>query len=271
MRAIIGAKLLASSIAQPAAKPFEIYDTRLPGFALRVQPSGVRSYYARFGRNRRISLGKVGELLPDEARGKCQKVLGNVAHGRHPLSGLFGPDGPTLGEFVKETFTRWAQANRPRSAANTLEKLHLHFGSLFAEPLSVITVERIESWKQRRLNSGRKPTTVLRDLFALSSVLSRAVKIVRGAGLRRSSARARPQCRESARARTARGSRSQLGSPTPGCVPKRLEHSIHARLPAGALSPIPGEYVSIDTQCDLLLARRHRQPTMRHCIRPLRE
>ena len=116
MRAIIGAKLLASSIAQPAAKPFEIYDTRLPGFALRVQPSGVRSYYARFGRNRRISLGKVGELLPDEARGKCQKVLGNVAHGRHPLSGLFGPDGPTLGEFVQETFTPWAQANRPRGA-----------------------------------------------------------------------------------------------------------------------------------------------------------
>jgi hypothetical protein len=150
MRAIIGAKLLASSIAQPAAKPFEIYDTRLPGFALRVQPSGVRSYYARFGRNRRISLGKVGELLPDEARGKCQKVLGNVAHGRHPLSGLLGPDGPTLGEFVQETFTPWAQANRPRSAANTLEKLHRHFGSWFAEPLSVITVERIESWKQRR-------------------------------------------------------------------------------------------------------------------------
>jgi hypothetical protein len=93
MRAIIGARLLASSIAQPEAKPFEIYDTRLPGFALRVQPSGVRSYYARFGRNRRISLGKVGELLPDEAHGKCQKALGNVAHGRHPLSGLFGPDG----------------------------------------------------------------------------------------------------------------------------------------------------------------------------------
>jgi hypothetical protein len=103
MRAIIGAKLLASSIAQPAAKPSEIYGIRLPGFALRVQPSGVRSCYARFGRNRGISLGKVGELLPDEAHGKCQKVLGNVAHGRHPLSGLFGPDGPTLGEFVQET------------------------------------------------------------------------------------------------------------------------------------------------------------------------
>jgi Arm DNA-binding domain len=81
MRAFIGASLLTSSVAQPKRKPFEIYDRQLPGFTLRVQPSGVRSYYARFGRNRRVALGKVGTLLPDEARARCQKVLGNVAHG----------------------------------------------------------------------------------------------------------------------------------------------------------------------------------------------
>ena len=177
MRAIIGAKLLASTLAQPAAKPFEIYDTRLRGFTLRVQPSGVRSFYARIGRNRRIALGKVGELLPDEARETCQKVLGNVAHGRHPLCGLRGPQGPTLGQFVSETFAPWAQANRPRSATNTLEKLDRHFHSWLSEPLCAITADRIESWKQRRLNSGRVATTVLRDLFTLSSVLSRAVRL----------------------------------------------------------------------------------------------
>jgi len=53
------------------------YDSRLPGFTLRVQPTGVRSSYARFGRNRRFALGKVGTLRPDEARDKCQKVLRN--------------------------------------------------------------------------------------------------------------------------------------------------------------------------------------------------
>jgi hypothetical protein len=58
MRAIIGAKLLSSKAAQPAEKPFEIYDSRLPGFTLRVQPSGVRSFYARTGRNTRVALGK---------------------------------------------------------------------------------------------------------------------------------------------------------------------------------------------------------------------
>ena len=176
MRTVIGAKLLLSKIAQPAQKPFEIYDNRLPGFTLRIQPSGVRSYYARFGRNRRIALGKVGALLPDEARERCQKVLGNVAHGRHPLHGLDGP-GLTLGQFIDETYRPWVTTNRVRTAANTLEKLRRHFRTWFSEPLTAITVERIESWKSRRFNSGCKATTLLRDLFTLSSVLSRAVKL----------------------------------------------------------------------------------------------
>src|SRR5438132_4595544 len=52
-----GSTLLSSKVAQPTKKPFEIYDSRLIGFTLRVQPSGVRSYYARVGPNRRVPLG----------------------------------------------------------------------------------------------------------------------------------------------------------------------------------------------------------------------
>jgi integrase len=172
----IGAKLLSSQLAQPTNKPFEIYDSRLAGFTLRVQPTGVRSYYARFGRNRRFALGKVGALRPDEARDKCQKLLGNVAHGRHPLHGLNG-EGLTLGKFIEESYVPWVTTNRPRTAANTLEKLKRHFGNWFAEPLSTITAERIELWKIRRVNTGRVPTTVMRDIFTLSSVLRRAVRL----------------------------------------------------------------------------------------------
>lgn len=54
MQAFIGSTLLMSREAQPRRKPFDIYDCRLPGVTLRVQPSGVRSYYARFGRSRRL-------------------------------------------------------------------------------------------------------------------------------------------------------------------------------------------------------------------------
>jgi integrase len=176
MQAILGSKLLSSKVAQARSKPFEIYDSRLSGFTLRVQPSGVRSYYARFGRNRRVALGHAGSIEPDEARERCQIVLGNVAHGRHPLHGLGGTDGITLGVFIANTFTTWVQASRPRTAADTLEKLYRHFRTWYPEPLTAITVERVEAWKVRCLNEGRNPVTVVRDLYTLSSVLRRAVK-----------------------------------------------------------------------------------------------
>jgi len=176
MRAFIGATLLTAKEAQPKAKPFEISDTRLPGFTLRVQPSGIRSYYARLGRNRRLALGKVGELSPEKARERCQRVLGNVAHGRPPQLGLDDSGSLTLGQFILETYSCWARANRPQTATNTLEKLQRHFGSWYSDPLCSITPDRIEMWKQRRLRAGRTANTVLRDLFTLSSVLTRAVK-----------------------------------------------------------------------------------------------
>ena len=179
MRALIGPTLLADAKAQPQRRPFEIYDTRLSGFTLRIQPSGALSYYARFGRNRRFALGKADLVSSDEARAKCQQILGNIAHGRHPLEGLVGVAGLTLGQFIAEIYAPWAHANRPRTARNTLEKVRLLFGSWFAEPLSAITVERLELWKARRLTKGLKGTTVTRDLYALSSVLTRAVRVGR--------------------------------------------------------------------------------------------
>jgi integrase len=163
--------------SQPGQKPFEIYDTRLSGFVLRVQPTGVRSFYARFGRNRRFALGKADVVDPEEARVNCQRILGNLAHGCHPLEGLGGTAGLTLGKFIDESYGPWVRTNRPRTAANSLDKLQRHFGTWFAEPLSAITVERLELWKGRRLSGGCKPVTLLRDLFTLSSVLTRAVRM----------------------------------------------------------------------------------------------
>jgi len=179
VRAIIGAKFIASKAAQPGVKPFEVYDSRLPGLTLRVQPSGVRSYYARIGRSRRVALGKVGELTPDEARERCQRVLGNIAHGRPPLAGIDGTDAETLGAFIQSTYAPWLRANRPRSAEATLSTLERHFGRWGAEPLTAISLERAETWKTARLAEGLKPTSVLRYAAALSGVLTRAEKLGR--------------------------------------------------------------------------------------------
>ena len=178
MRAIIGAKLLASKAAQPQAKPFEVWDARLSGFVLRVQPSGARSYYAQIGRGKRVALGKVGQFTPDEARERCEKVLGNVAHGRAPLHDLDGaPDGPTLGEFITEVYAPWTVARRPKWAQTYLTQIKRLFGDWYGKPLAAITPEDVDRWQTGRIAAGIAPATVQRELNYLASVLTRAVKL----------------------------------------------------------------------------------------------
>lgn len=63
-------------------------DDDLAGFALRAKPSGVLTYVVQYrnsaGRTRKLALGRVGVLTPDEARQRARKALGRVADGADP-------------------------------------------------------------------------------------------------------------------------------------------------------------------------------------------
>src|SRR5215510_8511445 len=72
---------------------FFCWDTELIGFGVRVQPSGARSYIVKYrvgtGRGaptRRITIGSVGKITPDQARLLAKKTLGAVAHGGDPAA-----------------------------------------------------------------------------------------------------------------------------------------------------------------------------------------
>ena len=71
-----------------AGKDMFVWDESLPGFGLRVKPSGVKTYVVqyrnRFGRSKRLSLGRVGELTLDQARKEAGKLRGDVALGNDP-------------------------------------------------------------------------------------------------------------------------------------------------------------------------------------------
>jgi hypothetical protein len=60
-------------------------DGALKGFGVRVKPSGVASYFVQYrnqeGRTRRLVLGRVGELTPDEARSLAADTLRGVRKG----------------------------------------------------------------------------------------------------------------------------------------------------------------------------------------------
>ena len=79
---------------QPVGKPTIFYDTELTGFGLKVQPSGASSWIIEYrpgagGRSvaaRRLVLGRLNTLTPDEARKLAASLLAEVKLGADPAA-----------------------------------------------------------------------------------------------------------------------------------------------------------------------------------------
>jgi integrase len=76
---------------RPQAREFAVWDGKLPGFGVRVRPSGAMSYVVVYragaGRGapvRRFTIASVGKATPEAARARAKAILGAVAHGHDP-------------------------------------------------------------------------------------------------------------------------------------------------------------------------------------------
>jgi integrase len=73
--------------AETRANDYFIWCSELPGFGVRIFPSGKRSYlvqYRKGGRSRRAKIGPHGRLTTEEARKEARALLGQVAKGGNP-------------------------------------------------------------------------------------------------------------------------------------------------------------------------------------------
>ena len=59
----------------PRDKEYDVRDSNLKGFLIRIQPSGTMSYICQYKRGRRINLGKVGVISAAQAREKAIEHL----------------------------------------------------------------------------------------------------------------------------------------------------------------------------------------------------
>ncbi len=183
MRNIINKNTVAS--IKQKDKQYEIRDTKLRGFAIKVYPSGKASYVVWYGRGKAYTIGDIEILSPTQARGIAIKKLGEVKNGIDPIEQKRKEkeekekskrDSLSFGRFVENDYFPWALKHH-RSGKETVNKIKRNFLPLLKDKkLTEITPWTIDKWRSKRLKEGIKIATINRELTTIKAALYKAVE-----------------------------------------------------------------------------------------------
>lgn len=99
----------------PRQSDYVVWDETLPGFGVRVWPSGKQTYVVMYrtagGTQRKMTLGQAAVMVPDEARDRARKVLVEARDGNDPH-----------------------RDKLDRRSAETVEELHKVFMGVYSQP-----------------------------------------------------------------------------------------------------------------------------------------
>jgi integrase len=166
---------------KPGASEYFAWDRDLKGFGLRVQPSGEKSFVVKYragsGRGaptRRVTLGLVGTLTPDEARKLAKATLGSVAHGLDPAAIKAAERrASTLCEIAELFLSEHAEAKRKPLTASSyrdvLERLVLpELGTRRAEKVTTADLARLHVRMKDRPYQANRMIAVVGSLYAFA-------------------------------------------------------------------------------------------------------
>jgi len=183
MRAKITKRLVEG--LKPRAKVYSVWDTELPGFMLRVQPSGVMAWFLDYrnqvGNRLMYRIGGYPGLQPEGARLLATEAAGKVA-GRVDIQAekkaarveAERAKVSTLGAFIAGRYEPWALAHL-KCGDVAVRRLRADFAAWLDEPLGAFNSWRMESWRRDRLKAGTEAATINRQLVTLKAALAKAV------------------------------------------------------------------------------------------------
>lgn len=207
------AKLTKSVVdaLQPEAVAYRVWDTKEPGYFVRVTPNGAKAFAMRYrngGRNLDYTIGRYPDWTEARARAKATEQRGKAKTGSDLLADRKADKTEeaaarakakqdrkeareqakrakfeTLGGFIEHQYTPYAEANL-RGHAEQLRMLNVDFKSMHALPLSQITQWSVQKWAadqrkaghKRKAGQGLQASSINRRITALKAALSMAVE-----------------------------------------------------------------------------------------------
>ncbi len=172
-----------SRLVLPAGKTEQInFDDALPGFGVRLRAGGKRTWIAQYrvGRQqRRVTIGSVDVLDPDEARRRAKEILAKVQLGGDPQTEKVEVRAQAvlnLGSIAETYLERYASARqKPRTFVETSRYLEVGWKPLHGLPLAKID-RRVVAARLAEIAKERGEITSNRARAALSGLFSWAMR-----------------------------------------------------------------------------------------------
>lgn len=175
-------KLTKAAVDAAGAKTaeYELRDTFVPGFMLRVTPTGRKTFMVQYRTNagvrRKPAIGRVGEITVEQARRIAQDLLAEVRRGRDPSADRAADRAaPT----VKELCDRFIQdysipKNRPKTvkgyAGLIKRKIKPQLGSLKVRDVSRAHVSDLMAKMKATPRSANHMLSCLRKMMNVAEV-----------------------------------------------------------------------------------------------------
>lgn len=161
-----------------------VFDDQLPGFGVRVRPSGIKTYFIQYrneyGRSKRFKVGRHGVLTPHQARVEARKLLASVASGEDPAELRSKAKAmPTLAEFSEEYLASHVDIhNKPSTRRHVRTDLKNHLlPAVGSKAVAEITQADVARLHMRLAKTPNAANRVLR-------VLSKMMNLAEASGLR---------------------------------------------------------------------------------------
>lgn len=115
----------------PQAKRFEVWDDAIPGLYLRVEPSGLKTFYLFYRtalyRQRRLKLGAYGVLTLEQARERARAALVSVSGGQDPAGERKDQrEAPTVADLAERYMAEVTPTKAPTTAVRERTKWTRH-------------------------------------------------------------------------------------------------------------------------------------------------
>lgn len=155
------------------AEQYELWDAELAGFALRIMPSGVKSFIVRYradgggrtAKRRTYTLGRYGALTTDQARKQARAVLGAVANGGDPGEKRIAKRGELLISQLRDLYEergcviqrgkRIGEPMKPLTKKYTLSRIDHHIVALLGRKrIGDVSIADVEQFA-RDVASGK--------------------------------------------------------------------------------------------------------------------